>query len=483
MGSSAVLDAQKKPSAVFATPVVDSSSRLAARRQTEGNDQQPAGHDFATLSLDQARTQSCPVATPRTCPFGEACHTCPTRVQAKLEVGQPNDEYEREADEVADRVMRMPEPCSSGRPNEDETGWIRLKPRTSAPAGIEVSLQVEAQIQSLRSSGGQPLSDSERAFFEPRFGLNLRGVRVHDDAGSARVTRAMRAEALTVGGDIFCHPEQRLAGLGAGVAVLAHELTHVAQQAGPENSGWVGHEAAAKKLARSADREGDTHFGRGRSAIGKVFLQRDAAKGDDPEKALRLGKTSTPLTAKDVDVDSSSGGVRLVRGGVDIVVLPDLITDSISKGAITTCKLTPYGINWETTNDSVKSFTGPGKPKATIQTAFNKSSAATATSAYGRGTTADDVKAGRTSVGFHEGCHGSDYLEFLGTNPYPTFPGKVDMAVSDFKVDVAKYKSAVKDYFSKLDDFTAQRTDCVGTTIDKFNTTEGSKTSICKESP
>jgi len=30
--------------------------------------------------------------------------------QAKLTVGAPNDKYEREADHVADQVMRMPEP-------------------------------------------------------------------------------------------------------------------------------------------------------------------------------------------------------------------------------------------------------------------------------------------------------------------------------------------------------------------------------------
>jgi len=31
-------------------------------------------------------------------------------LQAKLEIGQPGDKYEQEADRVADAVMRMPEP-------------------------------------------------------------------------------------------------------------------------------------------------------------------------------------------------------------------------------------------------------------------------------------------------------------------------------------------------------------------------------------
>jgi len=32
------------------------------------------------------------------------------RIQTKLTVGAPDDAYEREADQVADEVMRMPEP-------------------------------------------------------------------------------------------------------------------------------------------------------------------------------------------------------------------------------------------------------------------------------------------------------------------------------------------------------------------------------------
>ncbi len=32
-------------------------------------------------------------------------------LQAKLRIGKPNDKYEQEADRVADKVMRMPEPA------------------------------------------------------------------------------------------------------------------------------------------------------------------------------------------------------------------------------------------------------------------------------------------------------------------------------------------------------------------------------------
>ena len=47
-------------------------------------------------------------------------------IQAKLEVNQPGDRYEHEADRVADRVMRIPEPRMQRQ--EDEEERIQTKP-------------------------------------------------------------------------------------------------------------------------------------------------------------------------------------------------------------------------------------------------------------------------------------------------------------------------------------------------------------------
>jgi len=41
-------------------------------------------------------------------------------IQAKLLIGSPDDEYEQEADRVAESVMRMPGSISAGKPAEDE---------------------------------------------------------------------------------------------------------------------------------------------------------------------------------------------------------------------------------------------------------------------------------------------------------------------------------------------------------------------------
>jgi hypothetical protein len=111
-------------------------------------------------------------------------------IQPKLEVGAPDDEYEREADRIAEHVMRMPEPeermkDEGGRRNGAAEAPVRLQAGATGPAGVAVTPETEVQIQSTRG-GGRPLSESERAFFEPRFGYDFSKVRIHDDSGKKR---------------------------------------------------------------------------------------------------------------------------------------------------------------------------------------------------------------------------------------------------------------------------------------------------------
>ena len=96
-------------------------SRTALRAGPNGFEQDfsrvPAS--LITGAHPPVEASRCPIS-PRTCPFGGACHSCPVTVQAKLKVGEPDDEYEREADRVADQVMRMPHPGSGDPPISDD---------------------------------------------------------------------------------------------------------------------------------------------------------------------------------------------------------------------------------------------------------------------------------------------------------------------------------------------------------------------------
>jgi uncharacterized protein DUF4157/HNH/ENDO VII superfamily nuclease len=122
-------------------------------------------------------------------------------VQAKLGVSAPGDAAEQEADRVADRVVANG-PAPAAGPSGD--------------AG----------------SGGRPLDGGTRAFMESSFGRDFSGVRVHTDAAAARAAQDAHALAYTVGSHIFFGASMFAPATPAGRRLLAHELTHVVQQAG-----------------------------------------------------------------------------------------------------------------------------------------------------------------------------------------------------------------------------------------------------------
>jgi hypothetical protein len=66
---------------------------------------------------------------------------------------------------------------------------------------------------------------------EPRFGQDFSEVRVHTDAKAEESARAVNALAYTVGRDVVFGAGQYAPGTSAGQQLLAHELTHVVQQA------------------------------------------------------------------------------------------------------------------------------------------------------------------------------------------------------------------------------------------------------------
>ena len=84
---------------------------------------------------------------------------------------------------------------------------------------------------------------------------------------------------------------------------------------------------------------------------------------------------------------------------------------------------------------------------------------------YGRGTTREDVRAGQTSLRFHESRHGQDFLDFLRTNPPPTFAGKAGMTVAEFEKAMDDYGKAVKAYHAQMTQYSIKKSDCVGRPI------------------
>jgi hypothetical protein len=112
---------------------------------------------------------------------------------------------------------------------EDEEMDKILQTKEVSRKSSEPTSDCESRIQALRG-GGQPLPQSARAFFEPRFGYDFSQVRVHTNACSAKLVCSMNARAFTVGRDMVFDPRVYAPDSNAGKKLLAHELTHVVQQ-------------------------------------------------------------------------------------------------------------------------------------------------------------------------------------------------------------------------------------------------------------
>ncbi len=214
----------------------------------------PAKQEIGPPSRRAAQTPhpvfAAPLIVQRKCACGGECPDCLEEqkagdgtipIQAKLALNLPGDLFEREADQAADRVMRMTTHPNPGRPVP-----LRMATPLSSPeavhrhtGGLEGPKSVAATngnartgIDEVLAHPGQPLDRGARAFFEPRFGYDFSAVRVHADARAAGTAAALNARAYTAGRNIVFASGEYAPGSDAGRRLLAHELAHVLQQSG-----------------------------------------------------------------------------------------------------------------------------------------------------------------------------------------------------------------------------------------------------------
>jgi hypothetical protein len=119
------------------------------------------------------------------------------------------------------------------------------------------SLEAMKTSEAANSSRGEgrPLSDGERAFFEPRFKEDFGDVRLHTGGAASESARSIDARAYATGQDIIFADGHYAPHTGTGLRLMAHELAHVVQQRRPGGVGVggasteSGAHAAAEALA------------------------------------------------------------------------------------------------------------------------------------------------------------------------------------------------------------------------------------------
>jgi hypothetical protein len=227
-------------------------------------------------------------------------------VQAKLTVSSPDDPQEKEADSVADQVMRMPEPVSApavGREEDaiqkkEEGIAIQAKLATaihrsylgddmgsavecdSGGAGSDInrkhlSLYPSDVVQrsgrgppagsipfeqslSASKGGGSALLNDTRQFMESRFNADFSGVRIHTGSHAEGLSAQIQAQAFTHGNDIYFNSGRYSPNTASGGVLLAHELTHTIQQGASRSFSELRHELFQVSRKNDAEQEETT---------------------------------------------------------------------------------------------------------------------------------------------------------------------------------------------------------------------------------
>ncbi len=172
-------------------------------------------------------------------------------IQKKLSIGSANDSYEVEADNMANKVMRMQTPNQQNVSHTgalvqrkcaacEEEDKIQKKPlaetitpliqrSSNSESGGQAPSHIESQINSSRGSGSS-MDNGTKHFMESRFGTDFSEVKIHTGSQAVQMSRELNAQAFTVGNDIYFNEGKYSPNSDSGKHLLAHELTHTVQQ-------------------------------------------------------------------------------------------------------------------------------------------------------------------------------------------------------------------------------------------------------------
>jgi hypothetical protein len=191
-------------------------------------------------------------------------------------------------------------------------------------------------------------------------------------------------------------------------------------------------------------------------------IQRQAAaKAQSRQRA----DITAPLDEIPEQIEQSpQGGVVAEIAGVQVTILADTQRELGDEGRTeTTFDLRAHYPGARTLDGKVVAIDQTPRPTMTLLTTYAVGEKAGDRSAYGRGTTPKDQEAGRTSLGFHEGRHALDLLQYLRAHRLPQFGGRVGMSVAKYQQAQAQYRKAIKEYKKAMKQDTLTQTDCVGT--------------------
>lgn len=202
--------------------------------------------------------------------------------QAKLSVGEPGDQYETEADSIAEKIVNhTPErsqnffapsdsfnsqnhlqlsvqekplaesvtPLIQMAEKREEEKPVQKSEKKEEEKPIQKQHEEEEPIQMQKAPGqtgnrdtdtedlievgqgnGQFLDGKVKSQMETGFGTSFNGVKIHTDQAAVALSDRLGAQAFTTGQDIYFNSGKYNPETKSGQKLLAHELTHTIQQ-------------------------------------------------------------------------------------------------------------------------------------------------------------------------------------------------------------------------------------------------------------
>jgi hypothetical protein len=276
--------------------------------------------------------------------------------------------------------------------------------------------QLAMQLRDQRGDGS-PLPREVRNEMGNSIGADFSNVRIHTGEKAAALSDEIGAQAFTHGNDVYFNSGKYDTDSSAGKHLLAHELTHVVQQ------------GAAPAIESKTSSAAATHSTPG--------VQREI---------------STPLP-EGVKPDEKSEVANFPVGSFKVEIRPDRKAteeENIAADHAHTSGSIDAVVSYERNKSSNKITKATISKTLIIQTIYGAEATSKGDSGYGRGFIKSDRDKGNKSLGFHEGNHGIDFMEYIKTHPFPEIVIKKPVTDAEFATLKAEWDIKHKAYVDDM---------------------------------
>lgn len=234
----------------------------------------------------------------------------PVVIQTSLKMGEKEDPFEREADQIAGKVVSMPDTEVQMKSGDQPV----VKNRTdSAKNGDQVPYDISREITSSSGKGHSLPGDTQKEM-ETKIGADFSNVSIHTGPDAARLSDNLGARAFTAGNDIYFNRGEYQPGSTEGRKLMAHELVHTVQQGGVIRKEETDEESSSE--VEILDR---VRFEIAQLLIGNLFPW---------TRILRLFGWSTNGLGIGIQVSYGFGSTVVISGGKDFMAFYDIMDNS-----------------------------------------------------------------------------------------------------------------------------------------------------------